>query len=235
MARWQRRGRFGGYAAMGSVAGITCWKFWSRKSYFEEFTPATDKLFCHPLLKTINPHNSPSIHDSCVRKVPFSQVQPEVLGDHRKGGSKLITTYCQGIWGGYGFAIQRRLENLKTKNKDSKGDLWTAEQLLGSEYNVGEVITDHFTIIEKTNDTILLRGMPVRPQCAGYCGYLDSIGELNVRLNEEEECVEFRFKKILFSGAEGPKDKPPFPAAITMLHYQYMKLLVESGVCRCSK
>lgn len=84
------------------MAAITGWKIWSRNAYFETFTPKTDDLFHMPLIKQINPHNNPSIDDSCVYKVTFSKVKTELLEDFRQGGSKLVNAFAQGIWGGYG-------------------------------------------------------------------------------------------------------------------------------------
>jgi hypothetical protein len=130
-----------GYAAGASVVGVGGtlggMRLWSRKSYFEEFTPETDALWHVPLLKEMNPYDNPSLNDSCVRKIPFDQLKPELLEDQRRGGEKLVNAFSQGMWGGYGFRPQLTLENLKTRTKDNESDLWTKEQMLSSDFPVG--------------------------------------------------------------------------------------------------
>lgn len=80
---------------------------WTRKCAFEPFGPETDALFRHPILKDVNPRNNPSSHDSCVRRVPFERLRPELLEDARRGGSALVEEFCRGMWGGYGkFSLQ---------------------------------------------------------------------------------------------------------------------------------
>jgi hypothetical protein len=76
---------------------------WTRKCAFEPFGPETDPLFKHAVLKQLNPRSLPSSHDSCVRKVPFGQLRPELLEDARRGGSALVQEFSRGMWGGYGI------------------------------------------------------------------------------------------------------------------------------------
>lgn len=88
--------------AAGAAAGLGGWAIWARKSRFETFTPATDPLFDLPLLKTANPNKNPSVDVSCLRVVPITGVKQDLVQDHQNGGSKLVTAFCQGMWGGYG-------------------------------------------------------------------------------------------------------------------------------------
>lgn len=119
----------------GTLGGI---RLWTRRSYFEEFTGETDALWHFPLLKKINPHDNPSLNDSCVRRIPYEQLKPELLEDQRRGGDKLVIAFSQGMWGGYGYAVQLALENrFKARTKDNEGDLWSKERLLTSDYSVG--------------------------------------------------------------------------------------------------
>lgn len=82
---------------------------WTRKCAFEPFGPDTDPLFRHPVLKQLNPRNLPSSHDSCVRKVPFGQLKPELLEDARRDGGALVQEFSRGMWGGYGNTIKELL------------------------------------------------------------------------------------------------------------------------------
>jgi hypothetical protein len=61
---------------------------------------------------------------------------------------------------------------------------------------------------------------------------MDNLGELSVRLNEDDRVAEFRFKNI-FVTPKVKQDTPPFPAPIAGLHYLYVRFLTESGVARC--
>lgn len=84
---------------------------WTRKCAFEPFGPDTDPLFKHPVLKQLNPRSLPSTHDSCVRKVPFGQLRPELLEDARRGGSALVQEFSRGMWGGYGISFIIKLKS----------------------------------------------------------------------------------------------------------------------------
>lgn len=92
-------------SAGGALLGLGSWKIWSRHAYFEHFTPDTDSLFHIPLMKSINPHNNPTLDDSCVYSVPISNIKTELLEDHRRGGPKLVNSFAQGMWGGYGINL----------------------------------------------------------------------------------------------------------------------------------
>jgi hypothetical protein len=85
---------------------------WTRKCAFEPFGPDTDALFQHPILKQLNPRNNSSSPDSCVRKVPFEQLKPELLEDARRGGSALVVEFSRGMWGGYGTFVSWMIEQL---------------------------------------------------------------------------------------------------------------------------
>lgn len=75
--------------------------------YFEPFGPENDPLFQSQYFKQYNPGNHPSLNDSCVRKVPLSQIPQELVDDALNGGSKLVERFCAGVWGGYGKCSQR--------------------------------------------------------------------------------------------------------------------------------
>jgi hypothetical protein len=93
---------FGKVTASVALAGAGGWQLWTRQCYFEPFGPENDPIFQSDHYKRLNPGNHPSLKDSCVRKVPLSQILPELVDDTLKGGSKLVERFCAGIWGGYG-------------------------------------------------------------------------------------------------------------------------------------
>lgn len=90
---------FTGSVALASAGG---WQFWTRHCFFEPFGPENDPIFQSDHYKRHNPENHPSLKDSCVRKVPLSQIPSELVDDTLKGGSKLVERFCAGVWGGYG-------------------------------------------------------------------------------------------------------------------------------------
>lgn len=91
-----------GYVAGASVVGSASLHLWTRKCYFEPFGPENDALFSHPMLKKTNPFNKPTSHDSCVRYIPYSDLNADLLQDAQRGGTKLIEAFSAGMWGGYG-------------------------------------------------------------------------------------------------------------------------------------
>ncbi|KAL2132249.1 hypothetical protein VTI74DRAFT_4044 [Chaetomium olivicolor] len=76
------------------------------------------------MLKTINPRKNPTTSDCCVRTVPFAKIRPELLDDAERGGPRLIEAFCAGMWGGYGYGVQRNIMRL-TKDDSNSNDLWT--------------------------------------------------------------------------------------------------------------
>lgn len=75
---------------------------WTNNCKFEPFGPSTDKLFQHGMFKKINPFKNSTSHDCYVRRVPYEGVDQDLLEDARRGGTKLIEAFAQGMWGGYG-------------------------------------------------------------------------------------------------------------------------------------
>lgn len=90
------------FPVAASVAGAGGWQLWTMHCYFEPFGPENDPLFQSKYFKQHNPRNHPSLNDSCVRKVPLSQIPPELVNDALNGGSNLLERFCAGVWGGYG-------------------------------------------------------------------------------------------------------------------------------------
>ncbi|KAF7162458.1 hypothetical protein CNMCM5623_007749 [Aspergillus felis] len=93
------------FSAAASVAAAGGWQLWTMHCYFEPFGPESDPLFQSKYFKQHNPGNHPSLNDSCVRKVPLSQIPPELVDDALNGGSKLLDRFCAGVWGGYGTNV----------------------------------------------------------------------------------------------------------------------------------
>lgn len=95
------------FSTAASIAGAAGWQLLTRHCYFEPFGPENDPLFLSQYFKQHNPGSHPSLNDSCVRKVPLSQIPQELVDDARNGGSKLLERFCAGVWGGYGKLLSK--------------------------------------------------------------------------------------------------------------------------------
>ncbi|OHF02060.1 hypothetical protein CORC01_02639 [Colletotrichum orchidophilum] len=237
------------YLAGTAVTGTAGFNLWTRQCAFDDgFTPAHDRLFQHPILKKVNPRNNPDFHDCCFRTVPFDKLRPDLVEDALGGGSKLVETYSAGVWGRYGdsclhltspkrrgtdlmapgFNIQRKIMERARKNESNAGDLWEKEELLKSTYQVA----DDFIVIEKSPNSILLRG-GLSPRVAPEGPReKDSIIALDAELDTQNRVVKFNLKSILVDGVSESKDVP-FSGTVVFLHQQYAKLLVTAGVDYC--
>lgn len=216
-----------------SATGAAGFWFWTRKSQFEEFGPETDKLFRHPILKQINPYNNPDSHDMCVRRVPFSQLKPELLEDAQQGGSKLVEAYSRGMWGRYGYTVQRKIMEY-FKDDSNAEDVWTKEDLLKSTYEPGTFITNHFHVLEKTPQSLTIRACPYPRQDTPTPVHVDNMLELRVDLDKEKKVAVFQMKMITFEGGKGASQKPdPFGGFLGFLHRQYSLLLMQAATGHC--
>ncbi|RAH64998.1 uncharacterized protein BO66DRAFT_432358 [Aspergillus aculeatinus CBS 121060] len=228
-----RPAAFAKFTAAASLTAVGAWQLWTSDCYFEPFGPENDHLFQSETFKKFNPGKHPSLNDSCVRKVPLSQIQPELVNDAIGGGSKLLERFCAGMWGGYGFSIQRNILTRIARNDTNKGSaLWEKDQLLSSTYEPGTNVTDHFLILAKSPKSIVMWGAESPSDDPGVRRPMENIAELTAELDLDRGVVEFRYKNIFYNGVERTS-KALFPPPIVWLHFQYCKLLVKSGVSHC--
>ncbi|KAF4233505.1 hypothetical protein CNMCM6805_009162 [Aspergillus fumigatiaffinis] len=183
--------------------------------------------------KQHNPGTHPSLNDSCVRKVPLSQIPPELVEDALNGGSKLLERFCAGVWGGYGYAIQRNILARLGRNDSNKVSmLRDKKQLLNSTYEEGTNITNHFVVVGKTPRSVVLWGAHSPSENPGVPRDMENLAEITTDIYRDEGMAEFRLKNIFYNGKERTS-KDLFPPPIVWLHFQYCKLLVEAGVSHC--
>jgi hypothetical protein len=99
--------------------------------------------------------------------------------------------------------------------------------LKSSTYDVSTLITDHFEVVEKTPERIVVRcgdtprKQGVRPS--------DGLFEMSAIVKPDEGIAEFGLKSCFFQG-EGKAESQPMPALIVWLHKQYTKLLAETAI-----
>jgi len=88
-------------------------------------------------------------------------------------------------------------------------------------------MTDHFEILEHTNDSILVRcgdsprKSDVRPS--------DGLFEISATVNEQEGVAEFGLKSVFYQGL-GKAQAPPLPIHIEILHRWYTQLWMETAM-----
>ena len=111
--------------------------------------------------------------------------------------------------------------------------LWSRADLLSSDYAAGTAMTDHFTVLEKTPTTILIRGgdspltSPHGPRSS------DCLFEVSAVLNKDRGYCEFGLKFVGFDGTdEGTKvaEGGPMTGYMLWAHKAYTKLWLESGL-----
>ncbi|CCX33366.1 hypothetical protein FPQ18DRAFT_322431 [Pyronema domesticum] len=208
----------GGLATTGTYAIVT------RKNEFQPVDAKTDKLVNSPHFARLNPEKNPIVHDFCVRKVPLSKIKPEL----RENNQELTRAFCAGVWSGEGYRIQRSVLASNFQNDTTKHQVWEREDLLTSPYDVGTQITDHFEVLEKAPDHIIVRAgdsplkTEVRPS--------DGLFEMSAKINGD--VVEFGLKSVFFQGL-GKADAKPMPETIEALHRIYTKILMESAIWNC--
>ncbi|SMQ46460.1 unnamed protein product [Zymoseptoria tritici ST99CH_1A5] len=220
-----------GWTTLGSTAGFL---LWTRKSHIVD-VPPTDYIFNHTLYSRYNPNNAPVTQDLCVRRVPLANIRPELL---EKEG-KLVEAFSAGLWGGLGYAYQRRFLEKKYRADPVTADhLWDKEQLRASTYEVGTKITDHFEVVAKSPESIIVRcGDSPRNKDVRES---DGLFEMQAEIKKDEGVAEFGLKSVFYNGLaqpdkEGKPPAPPMSAWIQWLHAQYDKVLMETAISNCTR
>ncbi|GKZ17707.1 hypothetical protein AbraCBS73388_010024 [Aspergillus brasiliensis] len=221
------------FSAATTLASAGGWQLWTGNCYFEPFGPDNDPLFQSEYFRKYNPGNHPSLNDSCVRKVPLSRIPKELVEDALRGGSQLMERFCAGVWGGYGYSIQRNILGMVAKDEGNAGSmLWDKKQLLSSSYDEGTIVTNHFKVVAKTPTSIIMWGAESPPTNPEVRREMENLSEVSTNVDVDKGVVEFRLKNIFYNGAERITGDL-FPPPIVWLHFQYCKLLVEGGVSHC--
>ncbi|KAJ6526597.1 hypothetical protein DFH09DRAFT_995720 [Mycena vulgaris] len=216
-------GKFLAYTSVAGGVGFGTFLFLTRKTRFVPFTLTTDPIFTSSHFNKFNPNqNVPVLHDLCVRRVPLTQIKPELL---EKDG-KLVEAFCAGVWSGFGYEIQRRYLERKYRSQETANQLWDIAELATSTYPVGTQITDHFEVISHTPSSIAVRAGD-SPRNSGVRAS-DGVFEMTAVVNAEEGVAEFGLKCVFFQG-EG-KSTGSMPSHIAFAHRLYTKLWMESAL-----
>ncbi|KAJ6017250.1 hypothetical protein N7451_000629 [Penicillium sp. IBT 35674x] len=211
-------------SAAGTVATIGV--FWgaTRNDVFEPMQ-TSDPIFQSPFFKKFNPEQNPTLHDLCVRRIPLEKIKPELL----ENKAKLTEAFCAGVWGGMGYIVQRAYLSNKYQGPETASQLWSRKELLENNYEVGTLITDHFEVVEKTDEKITVRcgdtprHQDVRPS--------DGLFEMGAVIKQEEGVAEFTLKSCFYQGL-GKAESAPMGSFMVWLHQQYTKLWMETAVLK---
>jgi hypothetical protein len=227
---------------ISKAIGITGWSALAATGTFVAMTrknrilpvPASDYIFNTTHYARYNPYNSPVTQDICLRQVPLSQIKPEYLED---GDGKVLTEkFCAGLWSGIGYAYQRSYLEKKYRGPETASHLWDRKELAESKYEVGTLITDHFEVVSKTNESIMVRcGDSPRTRDARES---DGLFEMTAEIKKDEGVVEFGLKSVFYNGLNGHKSGSaagPMPGHVQWLHQQYDKVLMESAIRNVTK
>lgn len=142
----------------------------------------------------------------------------------------------RGLWTYVlGYAPQRRALSMVFKGPGTADQLWTKKELEQSTYEPGTLITDHFEVLNKTANSIILRaGDTPRNQDIRE---FDGLVELTADVREEEGVVEFGMKSVFYNGVavedQQYKNFEQTTRWIKPLHDKYDKILVESAIRNC--
>ncbi|KIW04206.1 uncharacterized protein PV09_04514 [Verruconis gallopava] len=201
------------------------WLYYSRGSTFVPFT-TTSSSFPSAAFSKLNPdQNKPAVIDHCVRKVPLSQLQTT-------DQEALTRRFCQGVWSGPGFEIQRRYLERKYRALDGReSHLWDKKDLATSDYAVGTRIADHFEVVERSPEKVTVR-----------CGDSPTIqdkrpsdGIFSIEVSKDEKDATFHLKSVFFNSTPSGKDGAQLPWWFDSAHKEYTKLWMETSVRKLLK
>ena len=136
-----------------------------------------------------------------------------------------------------GYGYQRYYLEKKYRGPETANQLWEKKDLASSSYDQGTVVTDHFEVVAKTSESIIVRcgdSPRVRDVRAS-----DGLFEMTAEVFPEGQEVEFGLKSVFYNGlAHEQKDfdgKPPMGGFVLWLHQQYDKILMETAIKHCMR
>lgn len=153
-----------------ALLGYGVMSFYTRSTRFVPYdTNSPDHTTA--VFKAHNPAGNPPVCiDHAVKSVPYAKL-PEKYRRAGNGGvgigvdkAQLATDFCRGVWGGVAYRVQRRyLEKKYRQLEGRESHLWDVKDLEKSEYKVGTIITDHFEVVEHTDDKVRIFPTPFLP------------------------------------------------------------------------
>ncbi|KAI0031923.1 hypothetical protein K488DRAFT_78797 [Vararia minispora EC-137] len=212
-------------STFSAVAGAGIWKYYTKDTVFVPYTQLRAERDL-PSLGTYNPgHNPPALVDKAVRRVPLSQLRTTDVGTLTRG-------FCAGVWSGPGFEMQKnRLASQGRMLEGRDAHLWGKDELAGSEYPVGTRIADHFEVVERTPNKVVVRcGDTPHKE-----GPRPSDGLFSMEVHKEDGYATFAMKSIFFNSTPEGSTPAQLPWWFPFAHREYAKLWMETSVRRLMK
>jgi len=88
--------------AVSFLTTVGAFVVWTKHCKFVDLSPVTDETFQSAFYKKYNASSNPTTHDLCIRKIPIFKLKPNLVEDAQQGGTKLVESFCAGIWSGFG-------------------------------------------------------------------------------------------------------------------------------------
>ncbi|CAI6331868.1 unnamed protein product [Periconia digitata] len=216
-----------GAAACNLFLGYQLFSLYSRNTTFLPYDTSSPDL-ATPVFKSHNKLNNPPVCiDHAVKTIPLAKLKENDLG-------RLTTDFCRGVWSGVGYAVQRKILERKYKGLEGReGMLWGRKELGEAEYKVGEVVTDHFEVVEHTDDKVIVRcgdsplNKAPRPS--------DGLFAMEVTKDDEAQTATFHLKSVFVDTTPDGQTAEPLPGYMQFLHRLYTKLWMESATRKLLK
>lgn len=146
-----------GAAAANGLLGYSVFSFYTRNTTFVPYDTSSPDLLTPTATKHNPLNNRPVCIDHAIKTLPLDKFRQRY--GLKEGDAvpveRLTTDFCRGVWSGIGFRVQRKIMERKYRALEGREDhLWDVKQLESSEYPVGEKITDHFEVVEHSQNKV---------------------------------------------------------------------------------
>jgi hypothetical protein len=205
--------------------------------------PRDDTLWNSNVYAKYNRYKNPSTQDIVSRRIPIEKIKPELL----KNEADLTVEFCRGVWSGLGqwasgvcvvdmhdadaitgYRFQRAYLARKYQGPATAAQLWTVDQLATSSYNRGDVLTDHFEVVDKSPNEITVRCGDT-PRNSGPRDS-DGLFIIGARIDRERREAVLTLKSCLFISSRKVEGiAGPMPIWMEQLHQWYARLWLATG------
>lgn len=123
---------------------------------------------------------------------------------------------------------------LANRGPNTKDQLFDRQQLAFSKYELGTRFSDHFEVVERTSNSVMVRagGSPLEPGPRE----MDGLFVVSAKVDKQAGTVDVGLKSAFFNSLEPLRDeKNPTPFVIELLHRYYARAMVDSGVRRLTR
>ncbi|CBX98980.1 predicted protein [Plenodomus lingam JN3] len=213
--------------------------FYTRSTKFVPFDVSSPDLTTSTFRKHNPAGNPPVTIDHAVKGIPYGKLPQKYWITGRDGRisvdrAQLTTDFCRGVWGGLAYRVQRRyLERKYRALPGREGQLWDAKELQKSDYGVGTKITDHFEVVEHSDDKVIVRcgdsplNQDPRPS--------DGLFSMEVSTDDDAQMATFHLKSLFVDTTPEGKNSQPLPWNFQYAHRWYTKLWMESATRKLLK